>query len=106
MSEPGMGTDHSNVRPSRRANLPRGDPLHALGRARLFRRLRKTRRRSPVLVENHVDLTEVEGSPGQRAQVEVPLDFGANLALRTFWTRSTRRKRVPQRSESLPPDTG
>jgi hypothetical protein len=86
MSEPGKETDLSGVKPSRRADAPRSDPLVTLGRKR-GRRARERNRKRKLQVDSSADLTRQEGSPSYRADVPVPLKFDTDVVVRPFWAR-------------------
>jgi hypothetical protein len=79
MSEPGINTDQSQIRPSRRADLPPQVSIATLGKKPPFGRLRnmfRDRRVNPR-AEHTIDYTVVEGDPTYRADVDLPLDLCA-----------------------------
>ena len=76
MSEPGINTDQSHVRPSRRADIPPGTALEALRdkpHHLWLRRFISGWRRAPIAAST-VDYTHLEGEPTERADVDLPLD--------------------------------
>jgi hypothetical protein len=75
MSEPGITTDQSRERPSRRANLS-SHPFEAPRRLLRFARLRRivlTWQRAPQ-AETSTDYTTVEGDPTSRADTGLPME--------------------------------
>jgi hypothetical protein len=79
MSEPGINTDQSQIRPSRRADLPPQVSIATLGKKPTFGRLRNMFRGHRVnpRAGHKIDLTVVEGDPTYRADVDLPLDLCA-----------------------------
>jgi hypothetical protein len=76
MSEPGITTDQSRIRPSRRANLPLQVSLEVLRGKPRFARLRRiflSWRNAPA-AERTVDYTSLEGDPTLRADTGLPID--------------------------------
>src|SRR6266571_864998 len=68
MDELSKDTDHSRVRPTRRAEIPGRNPLRVLGRGRTFTVPRRLLRRlkptlSKIPAGRSTDLTELEGHP-------------------------------------------
>jgi hypothetical protein len=76
MSEPGITTDQSRIRPSRRADLPSRISLEALRGKPRFARLRRLllNWRNAPAAERTVDYTILEGDPTVRADVDLPID--------------------------------
>jgi hypothetical protein len=87
MSQQGRGTDHSGTQPTGRADPPTNNPMATFGRRTSSRRFSRYQRRQAIEVQSDVDLTEQEGSPSPRADVEVPLNFDAEVEVRPISIR-------------------
>jgi hypothetical protein len=75
MSEPGINTDQSRIRPSRRADIPPWTWLEGLQKKRRWVSLRRffDGLRNAPSAEATIDYTILEGDPTDRADVDLPI---------------------------------
>jgi hypothetical protein len=84
MSEPGINTDQSRIRPSRRADIPPWTWLEGLQEKPRYASLRRFLagwRHAPSAART-IDYTILEGDPTDRADLDLPIDLprGAEMA--------------------------
>ncbi len=77
MSEPGVTTDQSHIRPSRRANIPPRTLPEVLREKPHCARLKRflSEWREAPAAEKTLDYTVLEGNPTDRADVDLPIDL-------------------------------